>query len=78
MGILQTLKRLFRRRAIESPPVTFASAEELWRIKREQQDRDRAALSAGTEKPEDMLLLRPERLQSAKAKWPKGSLNDEE
>jgi hypothetical protein len=46
-------------------------------MKKSSQDRDRAALTDGTAKSEDMLLLKPDQMKDARVKWPTGSLKDD-
>lgn len=54
------------------------SGERLWRMKREQQARDRELVARGAVRPEAMLFLRPDRLRGARITWHSGLLTCEE
>ena len=54
-----------------SPDPKEASADELWRLKREAQARDRELAARGKFAQGQNLLIRPEVAQAAEVIWPK-------
>ena len=54
-----------------------ALREELIRMKREAQARDRKLVADGKLRPEDVFFIRPEMVKEAKVDWYAGSLLDE-
>jgi DNA-damage-inducible protein J len=60
----------FEVRAAEPEP----SMAQLRMLKRKSQQRDHRIANSGDVSKGEMLLLRPERLRSAKIRWPKASL----
>jgi hypothetical protein len=65
--------RLYRAQS----PVRVVSGKHLWAMKRKAQKRDRELAARGEVPPAAMLLLRPNRLQSALIEWPDAPLVDD-
>src|SRR6185312_15998305 len=56
--------------AVRDPAVRTVSAKRLWAMKRQAQARDRELVAAGAVSPDAVLLLRPQRVQGARIRWP--------
>lgn len=52
------------------------SQKALWRMKHAAQTRDRDLLASGKLRPEEMHLLRSDRVRDAQIEWPRTSLRD--
>lgn len=63
--------------AVPEPDVRVASGKRLWAMKRAAQARDRGLVERGEVPPEEMLFLRPHRVQSVRVEWPDDSCFDE-
>lgn len=63
--------------AVRDPAAGVAPSKRLWAMKRKSQARDRDLLARGAMAPEDLMLLRPKRLQGARVIWPDVPLIDD-
>lgn len=63
--------------AVRDSAVRVASSKRLWAMKRKSQARDRDLLARGAVAQEDLMVLRPKRLQGARITWPDVPLIDD-
>ncbi len=61
-----------------TPEVNTASARQLWAMKRASQARDRNLIASKAVAPETMFFIRPNKVRSARIKWPDTFLRDTE
>ncbi len=58
-------------------PAEIVSADDLWAMKHQSQERDRLLVASGAIEPEAMLFLRPAQFEGMQIEWPACSLKDD-
>jgi len=61
---------------VKSSGIREVSGELLWRMKRSSQARDRELVARGAVSLEDLMLVKPKALHSARIRWPTAKLSD--
>jgi antitoxin component of RelBE/YafQ-DinJ toxin-antitoxin module len=62
--------------AVRVSPVRTASSEELWKMKRAAQARDRKLVAEGAISAQNLMLVKPAALRGVRIRWPKAKLSD--
>jgi DNA-damage-inducible protein J len=61
---------------VKSSGIRTVSGEILWQMKRSSQARDRELVARGAVSAEDLMLIKPKALRSARIRWPNAKLSD--